>query len=362
MLYYIDDSVLQAAINQDADVIECLKDFAYAWRKGQCLISASRQTFAGLRIINGLDKYTMVEKSAQGIHNLYASLDFFVVLNTNNARVTSLQQFSNKFVTMDILEFKDPKQINNNFLVCENVRDSSFYVDGTNFLLSSFMGNAFRLNISDGNGGGGTIVDVLKKYEKYPCLAICDTDKKYPNYKIGQTLTDVKAYFNGCHGTRMWMYALEVHEVENLIPLKLLEVVRKEKVHKQRMNTIKSIISTNAGNDFLKYFDFKKGFREKLLVEIKGKDANYFNVCKQMLQNIGKTQHEINKIISMGVNSSKEIISGFGDVILGDTLNYIQCNNINANLLKLNSYQQHDWDAIANKIWSLGCAMVPRRL
>lgn len=362
MLYYIDESVLQAAKNKDVDVIECLKDFAYAWRKGQCLISASRSTFVGLKNIEGLGEFSLVGNSAQGIHNLYTTLDFFIVLISRNASVTSLQQFSSKFVTMDILEFKDPKQISINYLVCENVRDCSFYVDGTNFLLSRVMGNTYRLNISEGNGGGGTIVDVLKKYERYPCFVICDTDKKYPNCVLGQTLKGVEAYFKGWHGARMWMYELEVHEVENLIPLNLLEIVRKGKVHKQRMNVLRAIISTNVGNDFLKYFDFKKGFREKLFVEINDKDAQYFNVCKQILLNIGKTQREINKIISSGKESRKELIPGYGDDIFCDTLNYIQNNYIKADLLNLDSYQRHDWDAIANKVWSLGCAMTPKRV
>lgn len=73
-------------------------------------------------------------------------------------------------------------------------------------------------------------------------------------------------------------------------------------------------------------------------------------------------QREINKIISSGKESRKELIPGYGDDIFCDTLNYIQNNYIKADLLKLDSYQRHDWDAIANKVWFLGCAMTPKRV
>ena len=362
MLYYIDESVLLAARNNNQDVVEILKDFVYAWRKGQCLVSASRSTLSELKKLCGLEQFSLVERYAQGIHSLYTSLDFFVVLVANNAKVTVLQQFANKYVVMDISVFNDPKLISLNYLVCENVRDCDFYVFGTKQLLSRVMGNSYQLNVEEGNGGGGTIIDVLKVYEPYSCLAICDSDKKYPQCGIGKTLSEVLAYFSGLHGCRMWMYALQVHEVENLIPIKLLEKIRYGKLHKNRMKTISSIASASFGGEFLKHFDFKKGFREKLLVDINEKDAQFVNVCKQTLLHIGKSQHVINNAISNGKDSAKELVSGFGDVIFSDTLDYIQNNHIHPSLLQFDSYQQSDWNAIANKVWSLGCAMVPRRL
>lgn len=362
MLYHIDDSVLLAAQNDNKDVIEILTDFIYSWRRGLCLISASRRTLSELKNIRGLEQFSLIERYAQGIHSLYTSLDFFVVLVANNAKVSVMQQFANKYVVMDISMFNNPKQISLNYLVCENVRDCDFYVSGTKHMLSSLWGHSYQLNIDEGNGGGGTITDVLKTYKNYACLAICDSDKKYPLCKKGETITAVSSYFKSLHGCRMWMYALQVHEVENLVPVKLLEKVRQGKVHKNRVKTINKILSSCSGNAFLTHFDFKKGFREKLLVEINEKDAQFESVCKQTLLNIGKCQHEINNSISNGKDSSKELVPGFGDTIFSDTLDYIQNNNVNPNCWIFDAYQQTDWRAIANKVWSLGCAMAPRRL
>lgn len=268
---------------------------------------------------------------------------------------------------MDNIRLKNFRNIEDsgislNYLVCENVRDCDFYVFGTKHLLSGVLGNSYQLNVEEGNGGGGTIKDVLKAYETYSCLAICDSDKKYPQCSIGKTLSEVMTYFSGLHGCRMWMYALQEHEVENLVPIKLLEKVRYGKVRKNRMKTIGSIASASLGGDFLKHFDFKKGFREKLLVEINEKDAQFVHVCKQILSHIGRSQHIIDNVISNGKDSAKELVSGFGDVILSDTLDYIQNYYINSSLLILDAYQLPDWYAIANKVWSLECAMVPRRL
>lgn len=362
MLYYIDESVAMSAKNNDLQVIDVLKDFEYAWRKGQCLLGASRRTFSMLKEIKSLEEYSLIESYAQGIASLYASLDFFVVLASGNGNVTVMQQFVNKYVVMDIASFSDPKQICLNYLVCENVRDCDFYIYGTKYLLANLLGRSYHLNISEGNGGGGTIIEVLKKYAEYSCLAICDSDKKYPLCKKGKTLTSVLEYFERGHAPRMWMQALDAHEVENLIPLKVLESVRKNKTHKYRMKPLILVDSSNFGDLFLKHFDFKKGFREQLFVEINEQDPSFKDICKGVLELLGKSPREINKILLYGKESSKDLISGFGEDIFNETLNYLQNNVINPSFLKLSDYQQKDWNSISKKVWSLGCAMVPRRL
>lgn len=363
MLYYIDQSIVESVKEKNENAIGFLQELGYAWQFGQCLVSASRSSFIELMKIDELkSQYYLIEKYAQGVHSLYESLDFFIVLVTNGAHVHSLQQYANKFVVVDIAEYHDIKQIHNNYLVCENVRDCEFYTLCTKQLLSAKLGSSYQLNILNGNGGGGSIVEVLQNYTDYSCLSICDSDMKYPLCKIGQTLEDVINYFKTQHGRRQWLYGLQVHELENLIPLYILEHARNSRLHKARMNKLKTIIRNINGNMFLKYFDLKKGFRDKLLLEINEKDNSFFSICNQILLCLGKKQKEINKIIAKGEASDLELVPGFGEDIFNDTLDYIKNNYIAPNLWILQDYQEHDLNNIANKVWSLGCAMQKRRL
>lgn len=368
MLYHIDESVVEAAKNNDSDVVNFLIELKNAWLGGQCLVSASKKSFLELIQIPRLDEFSLVSKYTQGVHSLYDSLEFFVVLVSNHAQVCSMQQFAKKYVVMDVSEISDIKQIHNNYLVCENVKDCDFYVLFAKRLLADKLGNTYRLNVLNSNGGGGTIVDVLKSNQEYSCLVICDSDKKYPECRNGQTLEGVLDYFKTQYGHRLWMYALHVHEIENLVPLNLLEfVVKRDKQHKKSLNSLKSIKDSVLKNDFLKYFDFKKGLGGGLLRQIKEKDSPFFEKCCRVLLQTNKKQHDIDKAVEKrNVAKSKDaeqpLINGLSDGILREALDYLQNNVENRQLLDMEDFQKEDWHAIANMVWSLGCSMKQMRL
>lgn len=362
MLYYIDESVVLAAKEGDSLVIDRLKDLEYAWRKGQCLVSASRQSFNSLQEILDLEGYHLLAKFAQGVHSLYATLDFFVVLVYEVQQIKVLQQFSNKYKILDIRELDDPKKITNNYLVCENVKDSSFYINGTSFMMANQMEPTYRLNVIEGNGGGGTIVEVLDKYKDYPCLAICDSDKKYPLCSIGETLSGVTDYFKATHGRLLWIYALYVHELENLIPFEIIQKVRKTKVGKRKINKLKEINDAENGKSYLQYFDFKKGISCELIAKIYKEDHAFYAVCKSVLQLSDAFDKDLEKIITLNIDCSKVLMQGFGDDIFKDSLEYMSNNNLNSSDFKLCEYQSEDWNHISNKVWSLGCAMKPKKV
>lgn len=368
MLYYIDESVVEAAKNNDLDVVNFLIELKNAWLSGQCLVSASKKSFLELIQIPQMDGYSLVSKYAQGIYSLYDSLGFFVVIVSNHAQVCGMQKFANKYVVMDVSEYSDIKQIHNNYLVCENVKDCDFYVLFAKCLLADKLGNTYRLNILNSNGGGGTIVDVLKSNQEYSCLVICDSDKKYPKCRNGQTLEGVLDYFKAQYGHRLWMYALQVHEIENLVPLKLLEIViGGDKKHKKSLYYLRSIKDLGLKNDFLKYFDFKKGLGGGLLRRIKENDSLFFEKCCKVLLQTNNKQHDIDKAVGKrNVVKSKDaelpLINGLSDGILREVLDYLQNNDVNPQLLDMEDFQKEDWHTIANMVWSLGCAMKQLRL
>lgn len=362
MLYYIDESVVMAAKEGDTLVIDRLKDLEYAWRKGQCLVTSSRQSFNSLQEIKELGSYHLMAKFAQGVHSLYATLDFFVVLVYHTQNVMALQQFANKYSILDISDLDDPKKISVNYLVCENVKDSAFYLYGTNFMMANQMEPTYTINVIEGNGGGGTIVEVLDRYKDYPCLAICDSDKKYPLCPIGETLLGVTEYVKATHRRLLWLYALNVHELENLIPFDVIQKVRNTKVGRNKINKLKIINDAENCSSFLQYFDFKKGISSELMAKIYKVDYSFYNVCKSALQLTGAFDVNLEKNIASNKKCTKVLMQGFGEDVLKESLEYMGNNNLNSSDFKLRECQSEDWKRISNMVWSLGCAMKPRRV
>lgn len=97
---------------------------------------------------------------------------------------------------------------------------------------------------------------------------ITDSDKKYEKASLGGTAAKVAELIENLtyQGVKTcWSYTMEVHEIENLIPIPLLKLVVGEK----RMSIYDKIHNMEFGDTFLKYFDFKKGFRESSFRKIK---------------------------------------------------------------------------------------------
>lgn len=81
---------------------------------------------------------------------------------------------------------------------------------------------------------------------------------------------------------------------------------------------------------------------------------------KKVLNSIGIADDRIKKELKKKYdkNSDNELVCGFGDAILQDCLSFIFSNNVD---FKISDFQEKDWKNISRKIWSLGCAMKPKR-
>lgn len=123
-----------------------------------------------------------------------------------------------------------------------------------------------------------------------------------------------------------------------------------------------NIIKDDAfGNTFLIYFDFKNGFRCSHLRLIRKNENTSLGNYKKLLSSIGISEDRIKKALKMKYdkNTDNELVCGFGDSILADSLTYISSHdNVNFKIL---DYQKEDWENVSRKIWSLGCAMKPKR-
>lgn len=123
------------------------------------------------------------------------------------------------------------------------------------------------------NGGGTTIADVFQKcviQDKVPTLCITDSDQKYgatkkypqepPKGETFKKVVALKEKMNNLTNPPNFFFPLEVHEIENLIPLCILrELQKKSPEISDGVNTLSNLRNIENGSPIL-FYDFKNGF------------------------------------------------------------------------------------------------------
>jgi len=180
-------------------------------------------------------------------------------------------------------------------LLAENLEDCEFFkliAQNYNHL------QGFDIRFHCENGGGTTTFEVLKKcivQEKMPTLCIIDSDQKYGMTKRypqeppkGDTLkkvANIKSSFNSLIDPPCGFFPLEVHEVENLIPLCILkELEDSYPAITDGVNMLVRLQTIDDGNPIL-YYDMKNGlpvikeepkrtYWKEIICELNGTDLN----------------------------------------------------------------------------------------
>lgn len=360
MLYFLDESIATAAEAHDSMVCERLGDLLYCWKKGLCIIDGKRCVIDRLIALGDkFQQFLLVKNSKQGIHNIYSELDFFVVLVKGDVIPVLKADLIDKANIIQISQFKALYNFAINFVVGENVRDFDLYYFGTLYSRPLLKSKTFNLNVMPFNGGGSTIVESVRHLEGYNRLIITDSDKKYASCKDGNTNQLVQNYIWDEHPVLCWHYTLFVHEAENLIPFSIIEKLSsKESV---KIKKLKKILEDSFGNRFLQYFDFKNGFRESNLRLVRKYEYASLSDYKSLLTSIcGISDVRVKRALNKKYDkkNDNELIPGFGNSILPASIEHIKSYEVEFKIL---DYQKNDWECITRKIWSLGCALKPKR-
>ncbi len=159
------------------------------------------------------------------------------------------------------------KLIDNNLLenkanlICENLIDCRFFINLTKIYALKNSINSFNIALQSNNGGGSTILDVYKEKEQIGeiSLIIVDSDQKFQDSPIGETLR--KLLREKQDNSLIEIYPLYVHEIENLIPIKLIEnyykTTRTEERRREVIKFLKTFEAKKLEESPIAYFDMK---------------------------------------------------------------------------------------------------------
>lgn len=359
MLIEICDDIVVLAEQNNLAVITALERISIAYKYGKHLVYAKFPLLNKLCKLKYLNKqvrdvYSNIKKQASTQYVLVQKIDSRILLTTHKGCVRAGCLHINP---CDLAEFEWFEETH---LLVENLTDSKFYG-----YLVEYYKRSKLIKCSTCfyplQGGGDTIKQVYKfeiDIKQHLCLSIVDSDKKYPNGKIGQTASELKKWHNKNKPINGNIYIMQhVREVENLIPLNVLQYYVGHTGHQ--------IFSENLLLDF-SYFDMKEG-----LLRCKT-DTNLFNYWSQQFTNYSqlKTALQVCKLCAeyskpspkpadcLSVCNTRCIIDGFGAKTLENLLKNNNSDNWFSNIgdTDLTQSQKSEWTAIGKIIFEWSCS------
>lgn len=282
MLIEIGEDIVNYAKIGDGDAVEALQKLAYASKYGKHVVFASIPMLQQItHDIKKLDEasisiYKKVRDKAYKLQALRQKIKI-------SAIVTFTKPQNQNLLWIDPKSNKDFELYEETHLLSENLLDITFYIYVSKYYQSTNKLSKHLICFYPLQGGGNTIKDVYKReveLKQHFCLAIMDSDKKYPHDQCGQTSKELEQIHNTQNPFNCAYYIMnDVCEIENLLPQCLIAVCDR--------NNKRKIFQLDPPLD-LSYFDMKKG-----LVPCQIKDENAY---EYWLEKLAKFEELKNKL------------------------------------------------------------------
>ena len=346
-----EDVVERAQKNCDLAIYE-LEQLAKAYQKGHHYIFVNHKIIVEICKLNGLSNYS---KS---------------VYNRMRDKLNDLSAIS-KFVKLKvILSFKDPqcqysiwfnpetdKDLDLSIktqLVFEHYNESKFYLQiARNYRRMKKLKCNIKFNPV--HGGGNITNEVFQNVgQNHLCLAIVDSDKKYPEGECGTTSKNFQSIEHDKPSTCDYYVLKNVMEIENLIPL---GIIKEKLAGREIYKSIDySYFDMKEGLSFCKVKDakFVEYWHTQVTKEKNSKPCEYAKKCKNCTQSNKdeETKNNCNEV------PNKKIIDGFGsnllDSILIDSKLLGKLENNDAKDLSYS--QKEEWKTLGELILKWCCA------
>ncbi len=347
MFIEIDEKCIE--LLNDSKYITFFNKLAYDINNGKNYIFLPKKTLDILYNSKNIDNHArkiyknIFDKSSEGL-SVKKSVNRKIIIIPNNNE--SIRKNKDELlipidIAIDINLFEN--KIN---LICENLSDCKFFYNiGKLYKIKNSI-TGIDINMQKNNGGGSTIVDVYKEKNNLQeiSLLIIDSDQKYANSPKGNTL---KKLLKEEISQVVEIYTLYAHEVENLIPIKMIQNYynnsKDEESRQEVINFLKLLRPTSFKESPLAYFDMKNG------IEITKweRDEAYREYWKKNMEEIKYKYDE--KIY---------IINGFGTNLLRKINNFFEEEMYKEDFFKNNvdDYLIETWNEIGKLIYSYGCS------
>jgi len=356
VLIYIDRTVYEhiesKGLKDDEKIL--FTQLAFSNQRGDCFLCGDIQSLSALSKV--LDKtasalFRQILANFSETKSIVSMTETLLILSYEEKTVAP-EFIANKGRLVSIETAIQHNIFSQCCIIGENLQDCQFYSLLAKRYVFENQVKGITLSYHKELGGGNTINTVFKKCvedDKILTLCIVDSDMKYGPSKLypqnparGETVKELETTYAQLKDTGLFeMYCLPVHEVENLIPISVLQHIAKTIPDmKSGVSFIEELRDKGLCQAILCY-DFKNG-DEKIKtdpaiaywIEISEK------VCGQQFPKLtGKLMPKALDFLVQKTETGSSI----------------------AETIALDSYLQSYWSDIGKKVFSWGCARLPTR-
>lgn len=216
------------------------------------------------RVVNELMGQVNEELRIHEKFEFHAVVDFF-----DKHRM----EFSDGKLIIGYRHFTDSSATQEAVLLSENELDGMAFLWGAKAYLSRERIPALSISVEIQPGGGNTTFDNFERLERGKRFFACiiDSDKSHPKASLGDTAARFNSVAPGYVGRR-YFEILSCHEIENIIPVSIVQSVYPDKCEK-------SLVYERDLIEYRAYPDHKHGVsvRDAIAEDMKHKD-NYWRV------------------------------------------------------------------------------------
>ena len=245
-----------------------MENLASAARNGDHAVIADIQTLETLSELNDLGlSARALFKTLKRKWTQLSSLESIVSKKIIAGEFNEIKKIKNQHgeeIHVPISMFDSRELSQKTKLILEDVGDELIYQLITDWFLKKKKGiNNFSnlYNCNSVHGGGqrtGFVYKTIERKERCLTLCIVDTDKKYPTCDFGPTAEKVReAHISGTPLNQP--FYLEVHEVENLIPISIYRLTYAKHPNDSALKAAYESLEFLEENSAIKFFDSKKG-------------------------------------------------------------------------------------------------------
>lgn len=365
MFIEISDELVVAAEQDDSNAIAMLEKLALAIKYQKHIVFAQLPQLDKIIALPSLDamsksQFLKIKSSYSEIGQLLRKLDFkaCVKMSGDNCRARNC-------IYVNASNSEKLEVYEETHLLTENLQDGEFF----EYIVQQYvktLGCSWPICYMPQMGGGSTMAKVYKmEIDKgqHFCLAILDSDKKWPSAKKGDTCDKLKSedkdkYLgdtgsNGQYAYNCSYYAMEdLCELENLIPMEVLKATPNIK----EMDLLKMSFD-------MSYHDMKEGLLASKIKE--GDYQNYLHTIYASYPDLVNTidfYAECRKVLYAKDKDSFEkdcgkfkLVGGLGSKVMEHVLQDSQTTLKNVDFSKLSVSQQSEWINIGKKVFEWCC-------
>lgn len=367
MVYEIDESCLTALKTNDSNSIAFLEQLALDRRKCKNIIVAKRQVFEELSKMTCFSNvtrklYSIMENRASEQKMILKSTKRYCRLVAQNQGNTIIYKNQKEIIILEICNNTLKDFTEKTLMLAENEDDISFYKMLGQFYVRESKIGKIKIDFEPRNGGGSTTYGVLQRIieeKNRMCLCIVDSDKKYGNAEPRETMQKVKEIANRNMQDYFEVILLDVHEIENLIPINVLEqIIKKLNISKQGIDFMRFLVREDCSLESpVFYFDLKKGIPLKAYFLEEDADKERERKYRKLSAYRKYWRLYIEKFGVKIEDKNDYIIEGICDKTLRHALDYFNDIKKQEKLesFEIEPYLKNSWMEIGEKVYCWGC-------